>query len=198
MHVTADDLTAAASSAYRELKGGHAWVGIIGLSMGGALAVQLAANDPDLPALGLVAPYLAMPRSIELAARLSWLWGWFIPALRSGDSVSILDPAEQKRSLAYGVFSAAALRALRSTMHRAAIALPGVAAPTLVIQSRQDNRISVDAATRAFARLGAREKRLDWVTGAAHIVTVDYGWEMVNAALMAWLQEHGARSAVNR
>ncbi len=76
MHVTADDLSNAATSAYRELQCGHPWVGIIGLSMGGALAVQIAAASPELPALGLAAPYLAMPRSIDLAARSSWLWGW--------------------------------------------------------------------------------------------------------------------------
>ncbi len=195
MRVTADDLTAAAASAYDDLKAEHAWVGIIGLSMGGALAVQLAANDRELSALGLVAPYLAMPTTIEFAARLSWLWGWMVPALRSGDGASILDPAEQTRSLAYGVFSTAALRALRRTMHRAAVALPRVAAPTLMIQSRQDNRITVAAATHAFARLGARDKRLEWVIGAGHIVTVDYGWEKVNASLVEWMLRHGAERA---
>lgn len=192
MHVTADDLSNAAASAYRELKVSHPWVGIIGLSMGGALAVQIAATDHELPALGLAAPYLAMPRSIDLAARTSRLWGWIVPALRSGDGVSVLDPVEGERSLAYGVFSVAGLRALRLTVRRADAALPLVSAPTLVVQSRADNRISVSAAARSFARLGAAEKRLEWVTGAAHIITVDYGRDRVNDTLIAWMEAHGA------
>ena len=189
-HVTAEQLTDAARASYKALATDHTWVGIIGLSMGGALAVQLAADNPELPALGLIAPYLAMPDRIERAARLAWLWGPLVPVVRSGDGISVLDPEERKRSLAYGVFTAAGLRALRRTMQRAALALPRVSAPTLVIQSREDNRITVPAAERAFARLGSREKRLAWVTGAAHIITVDYGRDTVIALLTGWMQAH--------
>jgi carboxylesterase len=107
--------------------------------------------------------------------------------------VSILDPAEQQRNLAYGVFTAPALRALQKTVERASNALPNVTAPTLVVQSREDNRISVAAAERAFAKLGAKEKRLEWISGAAHVITVDYGREHVFALLTSWMTAHGAR-----
>ena len=190
MQVTADQLTSAARSSYDNLTADHAWVGIIGLSMGGALAVQLAADAPSLPALGLVAPYLAMPPKVDRAARLSWIWGLFVPAVPSTDGVSVRDPVERERSLAYGVFTAAGLRALRQTVRRAVRASPRLRAPTLVIQSREDNRIQVAAAEKAFARLGASEKRLEWITGAAHIITVDYGRDQVIASLLDWMQKH--------
>src|SRR4029079_16122333 len=71
----ADTLTNAACENYRALRDRHSWVGLIGVSMGGALAVQLAAPTPDLPVLGLVAPYLAMrPRATRLAST-SPMWG---------------------------------------------------------------------------------------------------------------------------
>lgn len=196
--VTADILSDAARSAYREVRESHDWVAVVGLSMGGALAVQLAANNPDLPALGLLAPYLAMPRGIEWFAQLSWLWGAVVPAVRSGDGISVLDPVERERSLAYGVFTAAALRALRTTMRRAVAGLPNVTAPTLFVQSRTDNRISVADATRAFALLGARDKQLEWVTGAAHIITVDYGRENVAALLVAWMERRAPSRSMPR
>ena len=109
--------------------------------MGGALAAQLAAEHPEMPALGLVAPYLAMPRRIERLAKFSTIWGVIIPAGRSAEGMSVLDPVERERNLAYGVFTAAGLRALRNTMRRAVVALPKVTVPTLMIQSREDNRI---------------------------------------------------------
>src|SRR5581483_5286459 len=118
------DLTNAALSSYEELHRRHDWVAVIGLSMGGALAVQIAARDSRVPALGLVAPYLAMPRRIATAARTAWLWGHVAPAVRSSDGVSVLDPVERDRSLAYGVFTAAALRALHATVRRAVAGLP--------------------------------------------------------------------------
>lgn len=188
--ITADELTKAAIDHYNSLKSAHAWVGIIGLSMGGALAAQLAANDRELPALGLVAPYLSMPAGVQRAARSSKLWGALVPAVRSADGISIRDPAEQARSLAYGVFTPKALRALYVTMERASSALPRIAAPTLMIQSREDNRIAPTAAELAFARIGAVDKRLEWTTGAGHIITVDYGREHVIAMLLAWMDAH--------
>jgi carboxylesterase len=191
--VRADTLTDATRTAYAELRATHEWVAMIGLSMGGALAVQIAAENPDLPALGLAAPYLAMPARIQQAARLSWLWGPFVPIVNSSEGLSVLDPAERDNNLAYGVFTAAALRALRETVRRADEALPRVTAPTLVVQSREDNRISVAAAERAFARLGAKEKRLEMISGAAHVITVDFGREHVFASFASWLEDHGAR-----
>jgi carboxylesterase len=190
MRVSADAWTDAARAHYAELRATHAWTGVIGLSMGGALAVQLAAMHTDIPAIGLAAPYLAMPRGIERAARWAWAWGVLMPAVRSADGISILDPAERERGLAYGVFTAHALRALRETMRRGRAALPHVTAPTLYVQSREDNRISVNDAERAFALLGSSEKRLEWITGAAHVITVDYGRDHVIASLASWMEQH--------
>jgi len=188
--VSANDLGDAAGSAYARLRQSHEWVAVIGLSMGGALGVQLAAEHPEVPALGLLAPYLAMPRRIAWIARLAPLWGLIVPAVRSGDGRSIHDPVEQDKSLAYGVFTPRALRALRETMRRAVNALPRVAAPTLVIQSREDNRIAADDTARAFARLGATEKELVWVGGAGHIITVDYGRDAVIERVVTFMEAH--------
>jgi len=187
---TADAWAGAAANHYAALRASHDWVGIVGLSMGGALAVPVAAAHPDLPALALVAPYLAMPRKIERAAALAWAWGPFVPLFRSGEGVSILDPDERARSLAYGVFTPRALAALRETVRRARAALPRVTVPTLVIQSRQDNRISATDAERAFRQLGTTERRLEWISGAAHVITVDYGRERVIALLTSWMRSH--------
>jgi carboxylesterase len=188
--VTADALTSAARASYDELTSAHDWVAVVGLSMGGALAVQLAASNARLPALGLIAPYLAMPLRIERAANLSSVWGPVFPVVRAGDGLSVLDPAERGRSLAYGVFTPGALRALRDTVRRAVSQLPAVAAPTLMIQSREDNRISVADAERAFGLIGAPDKHLEWITGAAHVITVDFGRDVVIAQLAAFLESH--------
>ncbi|HEY9228313.1 MAG TPA: alpha/beta fold hydrolase [Gemmatimonadaceae bacterium] len=194
-YVTADALSAAVSEEYARLRASHAWVAVVGLSMGGALAVQLAAECEDLPALGLLAPYLAMPPRIERAAKLSAFWGPIIPIVRSSDGKSVLDQLENEKNLAYGVFTAAALRALYETMRRAVALLPRVTAPTLMIQSREDNRISVADGERAFALLGARSKHLEWVTGASHVITVDFGRDAIIARLAAFLEDQFAPRA---
>ena len=191
--VSAGEWLATARTSYRDLRSGHAWVGVVGLSMGGALAVQLAADAPELPALVLLAPYLTMPRGIEIAARFAPVWGVALPYVRALDPEakrSILDPAEEARNLAYGVFTPAALRALRITVVKAFAALPRLTVPTLVVQSREDNRIAPRDAERAFARIGASEKRLVWTEGAGHVITVDYGRERVFEMTVSWLNDH--------
>jgi carboxylesterase len=196
--VTADDLVAASKSHYAGLRAEHEWVGVIGVSMGGALAVLVAAAFPELPALGLVAPYLAMPTRIERAARWSVLWGLLMPAVQSAEGLSVLDPVERENSLAYGVFTPGSLRALAAVMRRARAALPKVQSPTLMLQSRQDNRISVASGEQAFALLGCREKRLEWTSGAAHVITVDFGRERVIDALVSWMQTHRLKASLDR
>jgi carboxylesterase len=127
---------------------------------------------------------------VDRAARTARWWGPIVPAFRSGEAISVLDPVERARSLAYGVFTAAALRALRDTVRRADEALPRIEAPTLMVQSRTDNRIAVEDAERAFSRIGAPEKHLEWVTGSAHIITVDYGRDHVIELVADWLSRH--------
>jgi carboxylesterase len=191
--VTADDWLRAARSAYREVTAKHEWVAIAGLSMGGAIAVQLAAELPSLPALALLAPYFAMPRYIAIAARLSPVWAPVAPFVRAIDpsaAPSIHDRAEAARSLGYGVFTPGALRALHRTVVRAIALLPNVKAPTLMIQSREDNRVSPPAAQRAFDRIGTPDKELVWLSGAGHVITVDYGREQIFERVVDFLARH--------
>lgn len=179
------------------LRAAHPWTAVVGLSMGGALSVRLAAERPELSALALVAPYLAMPAAVERAARLAAFWGPLVPYVRSSHPTrpSILDEEERARSLGFGWFSPAALRGLADTVRAARAALPRIVPPTLVVQSREDNRIHPEAAAEAFARLGTAVKAMEWV-GGAHVLTVDVDRERVAELVLGWLDAQGARAAL--
>ena len=79
---------------------------------------------------------------------------------------------------------------LQLTAARGFAALPDVPAPTLVMQSTTDNRISTAATQRAFERLGAPDKKLEWIEGAGHVITVDYGWQRVVERTVEWMETH--------
>lgn len=175
---------------YETLRKSHSWVGIVGLSMGGALAVWLAAERGDVPALVLLAPYLDMPSSVRLAARCSNLWGIVLPYAPSGGARSIHDAEAAAAGLGHGVFTPAALRALASVVSSARRALPRLTSPTLVVQSREDNRIPAALTTRAFELIAAADKQMVWTEGAGHVITVDYGRERVFELTERWLSSH--------
>ena len=185
--VRADDLTAASRAHYDDLRRSH-WVASSAYRWAAHSLCRSPRRTRICPRSVWSRRTLRCRRRSNVLARLAWLWGPFVPVLRSADGLSVLDPVERDRSLAYGVFTPAALRALRTTMQRAVAALPRVVAPTLMIQSREDNRIGVADAERAFALLGAREKRLQWVAGASHVITVDYGRDVVIASLTSWME----------
>lgn len=170
-------------------------VSVVGLSMGGSLATILAAESSDIQALVLLAPYLSMPTRLRRAARMHYALGALVPYLRGGGERSIRDPAEVSRNLAYGFTTPRLVFELSRIVARARAAAPRVSAPTLVVQSRQDNRIPSDAAERAFALFASAERRLVWTEGNGHIITVDYGHQAIFAAVRDWLSAHGRMNA---
>jgi carboxylesterase len=191
----ADEWIEAAMSALITMREKSPTVSVVGLSMGGALAVLLAAESRDISALVLIAPYLGMPRVLRLAAATHWLWGRFAGEINGRSPRSIRDPIEREKNLAYGAVTAHALFELSKVMTRARKALPRVTAPTLIVQSREDPRVAPEVAESAVKEIGAKEKKLVFTEGAGHIITVDYGRERVFSEVEKWLRAHDGRSA---
>lgn len=192
--VSAAEWVGAARQAYRVLCDRFAEVSIVGVSMGGAIAAMLTTEERTPSALVLIAPYLEMGGLARWSARLHWGWGWTGPFVKSGGEGSIGDADERARSLSYGIVSARVLRELARVSRGGAAALPRLAAPTLMIQSRTDNRIPVAAAQRAFERIGAVDKRLVWVEDGRHVLTVDVGYEEVQRLAARWIVDHSSRA----
>jgi carboxylesterase len=176
------------------LRARYETVAIVGLSMGGSIATILAAAERDVRAVVLLAPYLSMPTRLRRAAGMHIVLGALFPYLRAGGGQSVRDPQEAARNLAYGFASPRLVFELSRIVDRARAAAPNVTAPTLVVQSRQDNRIPPDAAKRAFNLFTAHDRRLIWTEGNGHIITVDYGREAVFAAAADWLDAHAKNS----
>ena len=176
------------------LRARYKTVAIVGLSMGGSIATILAAEARDIRALVLLAPYLSMPTRLRRAAGMHAVLGAVLPYLRGGGERSILNPEEAARNLAYGFASPRLVFELSRVVDLARAAAPKVEAPTLVVQSRQDNRIPPDAAERAFNFFTAHDRRLLWTEGNGHIITVDYGRQAVFAAAAEWLEAHARNS----
>lgn len=173
----------------RTMRATHETVVIGGLSMGGALAAILAAENPDTPALVMMAPYMDMPLHQKIAASAYMLWG--ADKKRKGNSPgSIRDPIERAKNVGYGAYSPRLLHELSQLAAKARAALPRIKMPTLIVQSRTDPRIKPAVAERTLASLSSKEKKLVWIEGAGHIITVDYGREQVFREVREWIDAH--------
>ena len=188
----AKEWIAAAREAYEALTSRFGPTPIVGLSMGGALGISLAAETPAMPALALVAPYVSMPRRARVVAQFHRPWALVRPYFPAGGEGSIVDDIEKARNLAYGAISPRLLFELSRVVRRVQVSLPRVRVPTLAIHGVNDNRIPPDAAQRAFDLLGAPRKRLVWRTEGAHVLTVDRGRDEVIALVREWLAVNAA------
>ena len=191
----ADEWIRAAEDAFIEMRSRYRVVSVSGLSMGGALAVIVASLYHNIAALVIFAPYLGMPRWLHAAALTHWAWGRLVGPVAANSPLSIHDPVERERNLAYGHVTGRTIFELARVVRRARRALPRVVTPTLIIQSREDPRVSPAVAKHALKKLGAVDKNILWTTGAGHIITVDYGRERLFSEAERWLMSHAGRGA---
>jgi carboxylesterase len=182
----------AARDAYANVAAHYERVGVVGLSMGGALAVLVSIDQPQVNALVLLAPYIEPPRTLRLFAQVAPAAGVVMPYFGRGvgNPRSIRDPEERARSLGYGAATPRLLADLEAVATAARGVLGRVRAPTLYVQSRDDNRLTMEAAEETFAAIGAPVKRLEWVSGSGHVITVDYARERVSELVGSWMAEH--------
>jgi carboxylesterase len=179
---------ASAREAHAAMRARHARVALVGLSLGGALAATVAADDPELAALVLLAPYVDAPPMLRLLVRAAPAIGVVMPYVGGEGAQSIHDPEARAQALAYGATTPQLVRELVRAADAARAALPRVTAPTLYLQSTEDNRITETVARRAFAMLGSRTKKLEMLTGCGHVLTVDYCRERVATMVIEWLR----------
>lgn len=175
------------------LRAEHRVVVVAGLSMGGALACWLAA-EADVDGVVLFAPMLFTPRPMQVAVSTARVWALVTKYLAGGGGASIWDPEARRRQIAYGCSTRRSLEALEIIAEGVVPRLGFVHVPVLFVQSREDNRLPEDQARRAFARIKSADKTARWVEGAGHVLTVDYGWQVIAQDTVDWLEARFPRT----
>ena len=183
----ATDWESAARDELRQIQAVNAEVAICGMSMGGALALLLAAEVPEVRAAVALAPYLHRARALIWLRLLGPVAALGARWVASGGQSSIRDPAAAQRIIAYRMATPRLIRELARVTRDARDALPRVTQPVLVLQSREDIRIPAASAERAFAAIGSADKTLEWLSGAGHVIAVDFGHEAVEQRVIEWL-----------
>ena len=173
---------------------------LVGFSMGGALAIRLAAAHPtELSGLVLLAPALALKgqsaifRSVFRHRLASALW----PRVDKGPA-DLLD-----RSISVPVLPPISTRAAASldrAIAHAAEALPRVTTPTLVLWGARDRVVPRRAAEEAAARVGSGPAPLVVLPNSAHQLALDSDRELVGKLVLGFfdrLSTPAAKEAAN-
>ena len=110
------------------------------------------------------------------------------PLVDSAEDRSIHDPTARAASRGYGVLPARLLPQLAALVRAARADLPHVHTPTRVVQSREDNRVTVAGTEEALRLFGSSALEVVWRSGAGHVVSVDSGHEDVWALTAEWIE----------
>lgn len=179
----------AGRGAVREAMLRHRRVAVGGLSMGGAIATIVAAEQGDVLAAVLFAPFLVHSRRLGAMVAIWPLLNMWTKYLTGGQATrSVRDPAARDAIIAYRCSTPRLLREIQRVVRDAVAVLPAVRQPVFMAQSGDDYRIPPSEAQDAFNALGSADKHLHWTTGNGHVITVDYGHEELSANAVRWLE----------
>lgn len=171
------DWLAAVEDGYHLLASLAQRVVVLGLSLGGALALLLAS---DRPVSGVVA--MSTPFEVPPQPRLRSL-RFLMPPLRLASSVlrsvpkprvhDYKDPEAYRAHLSYSVFPVRAIAETARMLDLMRARLPNLNIPVRVIHAVDDRGVSADNARSIYARLGSRDKELIWIENSGHVMTVE-------------------------
>jgi carboxylesterase len=173
-------------------------VGVVGMSLGGLLALELARRrGSQIAALAVLSAPLTLGRAALAFDRVlrrlpPWARRAALPKLAGSD---ISDPEMRRRNAIAQGRAGMPLGALHSLIElgarlRAPGALAEVRAPTLLMHSRQDHTVPFACLSEIAGRLGAPIVRTQALDRSFHVITLDVEREQVFRAVGDHLLEH--------
>jgi carboxylesterase len=181
---------AAVEAAYDRMAARCPRVAVVGQSLGGLLAMELACRRPDVAAVASLAAPLWLDGLAGKAARATSPGAWLaglgrLPKLGGAD---VLDADAKRADASYRWIPTRALAELTALMPEVAAALPRLRAPLLVLHGVHDHTAPVGSAARIQALVPHAELRL--YERSYHLLAVDVERAQVAAAVIDFLRRH--------
>ena len=171
------DWLAAVEDGYSLLDNFCEQVVAVGLSLGGALALLLAASQPMAGVVAMATPY-----EIPAQPGLRWLRHLLLPLrpisglLQTVPKPSVNDYKDQqayREHLSYKVFPIRSVQEVSGLLGLLRRQLPRLRAPVLLMHAVEDRGVPPENARSIYAQLGSAEKELVWIENSGHVLTVE-------------------------
>ncbi|HEY5302726.1 MAG TPA: alpha/beta fold hydrolase [Acidimicrobiales bacterium] len=180
-----DDWADAALAAYDDLAATCTRVAIVGLSMGGTLAVHVAAQRPDVAAFVFINPYVKH-QGLEwddLARTM----------LESGattyDSIGSDIKKEGVKETSYDQTPIASALTLLEAVKVVNDNLGRITAPSLLLSSTEDHVVELDNGDELVKKSNGTVERI-WLENSYHVATLDNDAPLIESAMLAFLAGH--------
>jgi len=180
------DWVASAEEGLQELQGRCRKVFAIGLSMGGLIALHLAANYPLAGIVAMATPAYIADWRFRLLPLAQHLVRWITPEIEP----DFTDPEAGERIFSYRRLPTRCVVSLGQLLRLVRRELPQVRVPVLIMQGEKDRHIPRESARIIFESLGTEDKEIVWWPNSGHCITVDSEREEVWARAYRFIVEH--------
>lgn len=167
---------------YHLLKGLCTEISVVGLSMGGLLAIKIGMEYPVHKVVTLSAPIHIADRRIELLPEMEQAMGRYVSKRRR----KIADLPD-RYCVAYRQMPLASIHSLLALIRSIVEGLGTLSKPLLIIQSRSDHTVLPESGQYIYEHVASEEKELLWLAKSGHLVTLDVERERVFEKVAAFI-----------
>jgi carboxylesterase len=166
---------------------------VAGQSMGGTLALHLAARDPRVRAVATLAAPIWLPGPLPpLLPILTRVVRWH----HTGSDIDLWHPDAVEELYSYGIRPTRSINELRRVCAVVRNELAEVRAPVFVLHGERDRTIDPRCATEIAQRLiNSEAVQLRMLPRSGHAISVDVDREVVNADILQWFERFAPAEA---
>lgn len=173
----------AAEAELATLQQRHAIVHVIGFSMGGLIALYLAAHHPVASVTSLAAPIKLADWRQVLIPLARYIMPYYPTRISNPEIAAQLDNP-------YDRLPVDAIQSMRRLARQVRKDLPRITAPTLAVQGERDRWIAPESAAHIAGAVSSQAVRLEMLPGRNHFVTLERGREELFGTIDKWVDSH--------
>ena len=190
---TYQDWLASVEDGFHLLSGAASHIYLMGLSMGGVLALTSAASLPVRGVVAMSTPY-KLPDDwrlnyIDLLARIQR----YLPPPTEPPGSDWFDSAAWKEHVSYQQKPMRAVGQLNQLLNEMRSTLPHVQVPVLLIHSHDDKTVWPGSMPAIYDALGSPDKDMLWIDKSGHVITRDAQRESVFQAAIEFVKRVEAK-----
>jgi carboxylesterase len=163
------DWIADVEGGYHMLRSNCSQIVVMGLSMGGILAMMMAAQHPVAGVVAMATPYkLQSDPRLPFAKPLSLIMRDVPKGPRNWD-----DRKLERDHISYPAYPTRGVAELRDLIQECRQVLPRISVPILLIYSQDDQSVPPANAKEIHARVASKDKQILWLKKSSHQIARD-------------------------